>query len=187
VKALLAPAAAALVSLACASSPPVLPPPSWIPPPQSARCSATSPCENVKRWLTVEKEAAEAWPTCHPVPARGSEAACARADAAYARVHKEQLDYFGGLCGGSVGSDYFAVAPYLGTPETDRIASCGGRGESGSFTCRVLEWSWATAEKGGAFVMFLVPPEGAAAGIWAVNSCTYCETGGTCRTLPLRP
>ncbi len=180
-------AAPALLTLACASTPPPLPPPSWIPPPQSASCTEANPCENVKRWLTVETEAAEAWPACHPVPARGSEAACARADAAYAKVHREQLDYFVGLCSGSVGSNYFAVAPYLGTPATDRIATCGGKGGSGPFTCRVLEWSWATASRGGAFVVFLVQPSGAAPGVWAVNSCSYCESGGACREFPVRP
>jgi hypothetical protein len=140
----------------------------------------------VKRWFAVEKEAAEAWPACHPVPAKGSEVECARADAAYAKVHREQLDYFAGLCSGSVGSSFFAVFPYVGTPESDRIATCGGKGGSGPFTCRVLEWTWATASRGGAFVMFLVPPAGAAPGVWAVNSCSYCESGGACREFPRR-
>ena len=179
--------AAALLAVACASAPPPLPPPSWIPPPQSASCSDASPCENVKRWFAIEKEAAEAWPACHPFPLKGSEQACARADAAYAVVHKEQLDYFGGLCTGSVGSSAWTVLPYLGTPESDRIATCGGKGGSGPFTCRVLEWSWATSTRGAAFVVFLVQPRDAPPGVWAVNSCSYCETGGACREFPLRP
>ncbi len=183
----LAAALAGSVVASCASAPPTLPPPSWVPPPQSAACSQAAPCQNVRKWLDVEKQAAEAWSTCHPAPTKLNQAACAKADAAYARVHKEQLDYFGGLCGGSVGSDWFAVAPYVGTPESDRIATCGGKGGSGAFTCRVLEWTWATESKGGAFVVFLAPPEGAAAGVWAVNSCAYCETGSTCRDVPPRP
>jgi hypothetical protein len=187
VKAPLALVVVASLGVACASAPPPLPAPTWIPPPQSAACTDASPCENVKRWFAVEKEAAEAWPACHPVPVRGSELACARADAAYARVHREQIEYFGGLCGGSVGSSYFAVAPFLGTPENDRMATCGGKGGSGPFPCRVLEWTWATASKGGAFVMFLVQPGESAPGVWAVNSCSYCESGGTCRDLPFRP
>ncbi len=186
-KAFLPAAATACVVLACASAPPTLPPPSWIPPPQSASCTDANPCENVKRWFAVEREAAEAWPACHPVPAKGSQLDCVRADAAYAKVHREQLDYFTGLCTGSVGSSFFAIHPYVGTPDSDRIATCGGKGGSGPFTCRVLEWTWATASKGGAFVMFLVPPAGAAPGVWAVNSCSYCESGGACREFPHRP
>ncbi len=176
-----------LAGLGCASGPPPLPPPSWIPPPQSAACTDWKPCENVKKWFVVEKEAAEAWPACHPTPMKGAAQDCARADAAYLKVHKEQLDYFGNLCSGSVGSSQWAVMPYMGTPENDRIATCGGRGGSGPFTCRVLEWTWATATKGGAFVVFLVQPDGAAPGTWAVNNCSYCESGGACREFPFRP
>ena len=177
---------AALVA-ACATTPPPLPPPRWVPPPQSATCSDEKPCENVRRWFEVEKEAALARPACRPVPLRGSEEACARAEAAYARVHREQLDYFSGLCAGTSGSSLWAIRPFVGTPESDRIASCGGKGGSPSFTCRIWEWTWATPSAGGAFVIFLVEPAGAPPGIWAVNSCSYCEAGGTCREFPGKP
>jgi hypothetical protein len=177
----------ASLALACASAPPPLPAPTWIPPPQSAACTDATPCENVKKWFAIESEAAQAAPACHPVPLRGSEPACARADAAYAKVHREQIDYFGGLCTGSVGSSAWAVRPFMGTPDADRIASCGGRGGSGPFTCRLWEWTWATATRGGAFVVFLVEPAGATPGVWAVNSCSYCESGGACREFPFRP
>ncbi len=183
----LAAVAPALLALACASAPPPLPPSRWVPPPRSASCSDATPCENVKRWFAIEKEAAEAWSACHPVPLRGSEQACARADASFAAVHREQLDYVDGLCTRSVGSDAWTVLPYLGTPESDRIASCGGRGGSGTFTCRVLEWTWATSTRGAAFVLFLVEPRDAPPGVWAVNSCSYCETGGACREFPVKP
>ena len=185
VSALLFPLAAAL-ALGCASGPPPLPPPRWLPPPQWAGCTDAAPCENVKRWLEVEQQAALAWLACHPVPVAGSEAACARADAAYARVHREQLDAFAALCAGSVGSNYWSVAPFLGSPESDRFATCGGKGGTAAFTCRVLEWTWTTPTKAGAFVVFLVQPEGQAAGIWALNACSYCETPGDCRDLPPR-
>jgi hypothetical protein len=176
-------AAVAVTLAGCASTPPSLPPPRWIPPPQSASCTDAHPCENVKRWFEVEKDAAEAWPACHPVPLKGSEAACARADAAYARVHREQIEYFTGLCSGSVGSSAWTIRPFLGTPDGDRIASCGGKDGAEPFTCRLWEWTWATPSRGGAFVVFLVQPTGAPPGVWAVNSCSYCEAGGSCREL----
>ncbi len=139
------------------------------------------------RWFEVEKQAALAWPACHPSPLKGSEQACARADASYARVHAEQLDYFGGLCAGTVGSNAWTVRPFVGTPQADRIATCGGKAGAASFTCRLWEWTWATESRGGAFVVFLVQPTEAPPGVWAVNSCSYCEAGGSCREWPSRP
>ncbi len=174
-------AAVAMALAACASSPPPLPPPRWVPPPGTAACTDAHPCETVKRWFEVETEAALAWPACHPVPLRGSEAECARADAAYAKVHRERLEYVAGLCGGTVGSNAWNIRPFLGTPENDRIVTCGGKGDVPPFTCRLWEWTWSTPAKGGAFVVFLVQPTGAPPGVWAVNSCSYCEAGGTCR------
>ena len=172
---------------ACSTAPPSLPPPRWVPPPQSAACTDEKPCENVRRWFEVEKEAALARPACRPVPLRGSEEACARAEAAYLRVHREQLDYFSGLCTGTSGSSAWAIRPFTGAPESDRIATCGGKGGSPSFTCRIWEWTWATPAAGGAFVVFLVEPAGAPPGIWAVNSCSYCEAGGDCREFRGKP
>jgi hypothetical protein len=172
---------------ACASPPPPLPPPRWVPPPQSAGCTDEFPCENVARWFQIETEAAEAWPACHPVPLPGSEAACEKARASYARVHAEQIEYFGGLCTGMVGSSLWAIRPFLGTPRSDRIGTCGGKGSIPAFTCRLWEWTWVTSTSGGAFVVFLVEPAGAAPGVWAVNSCSYCEARGTCREFPFRP
>jgi hypothetical protein len=176
----------AVLLAGCATTPPTLPPPRWVPPPQWASCSDAKPCENVRKWLDVEKEAALARPACHPVPVKGSEAECARADSAYVAFHRENVDAFGALCNGAVGSNVWTVAPYFGTPESDRIATCGGKGGSASFVCRVVEWTWATPSRGGAFVIFLVQPEGAPPGVWAVNSCSYCENPGDCREFPLR-
>jgi hypothetical protein len=182
----LAPLAAGLLA-ACASAPPPLPPPRWVPPPQSAACSDASPCENVARWFQIEAEASEAWPACHPTPLRGSEAACEKASASYARVHAEQIEYFGGLCAGMVGSNAWAIRPYVGTAQSDRIATCGGKAGIPAFTCRLWEWTWVTASNGGAFVVFMVQPEGQPAGVWAVNNCSYCEALGACREFPFRP
>ncbi len=176
----------AALATACASAPPPLPPPRWVPPPQWSRCSDAAPCENVKQWMQIEKEAELARLACEPVPVKGSEAACARASSGYSAVHREQLDAFSGLCAGSVGSSYWAVAPVLGTPENDRFATCGGKGGTATFTCRVLEWTWTTPTRAGAFVVFLVQPEGQAPGVWALNACSYCVTPGDCRELPLR-
>ncbi len=183
----LAPCGLAALLAACASTPPPLPPPRWVPPPQAMACTDSSPCEAVRRWLDLEKEAALAWPACHPVPLKGSEAACAKADLAYAQVHREKLEYFGSLCTGSVGSNAWAIAPFLGKPEGDRMATCGGRGGTPTFTCRIWEWTWVTPTKGGAFVVFLVEPEKQPPGVWAVNSCSYCENPGDCREFPFRP
>ena len=179
--------AAALLGFvaACASAPPPVVP-SWIPPPQAASCSEAAPCDTVRQWFTLEKEAAEAWPACHPVPLKGTAEACARADAAYAKAHASRLDYLAGLCSGTVGVSSWFVLPYVGAPESDRVATCGARPGATAFTCRIWEWTWATSSKGGAFVIFLVPPEGAPAGTWVLNSCSYCETGAPCREFPAR-
>lgn len=187
VKTPLAPAAAALLALACTSAPPPLPPPRWVPPPGSASCTEEKPCENVRRWLEIEKEAALARPACRPVPLRGSEEACARAEAAYARVHREALETFSGLCTGTSGSSAWSIRPFTGTPDSDRIATCGGKDGSPPFTCRIWEWIWSTPAAGGAFVVFLVEPAGAPPGIWAVNSCSYCVAGADCRELRGKP
>jgi len=179
--------AAALALAACASTPAPLPPPRWSPPPGSTACTDAAPCENVARWFRVETEAAEAWPACFPVPRPGSQAACEKARASYARVHAEQIEYFGALCQGMVGSNAWEIRPFLGAPPSDRFSTCGGKGSTPAFTCRIWEWTWATASRGGAFVVFLVQPEGQPAGVWAVNSCSYCEAPGTCREFPFRP
>ena len=150
-------------------------------------CTEASPCENVRKWFEIEREAAEAWPACHPTPVAGAKDECARADAAYARIHREQLDTFGALCTGTAGSSAGSIRPFTGTPESDRIATCGGKGGAPSFTCRIWEWTWATARKGGAFVVFLVEPADQPVGTWAVNSCSYCEAGGSCREFTARP
>ena len=73
-------------------------------------------------------------PTCHPAPAKLNQAACAKAEAAYARVHKEQLDYFGRLCAGSVGSDWFAVAPFHGLVFPGLVAGIARDAEAASVT-----------------------------------------------------
>ena len=176
----------ALLLTACSSAPKAVQM-TWVPPPRSASCSEGVPCENVKRWFEIEKQAAEARPACRPVPLKGSEEQCARAEAAYAKAHAEQIDYFGGLCAGSVGVAAGTVIAYLGLPESDRVVTCGGKPGVPTFTCRLWEWTWATASRGGAFVVFLVQPEGAPAGSWVLNACSYCESGGACREFPFRP
>ena len=182
------PALACAVLLAgCASPPPPLPAARWTPPPQWASCTDEFPCENVAKWFRIEKEAAEAWPACHPVPLKGSEAACEKATTAYGRVHAEQLDSFSSLCASTVGASSWSIRPYLGTPQTDRIGTCGGKNGIPFYTCRLWEWTWVATTKGGAFVVFLVEPPGAPPGVWAVNNCSYCEAGGTCRDFPPRP
>jgi len=171
----------------CASPPPPLPEPRWVPPPKWAKCTDEAPCENVATWFKIEKEAAEAWPACHPVPLPGSAVACEKAALAYARVHEEQLDYFSSMCAGMVGVNAWAIRPYVGAPQNDRVGTCGGKSGIPPFTCRLWEWTWVAETKGGAFVVFLVEAPGAGPGVWAVNNCSYCVAGGSCRDFPPRP
>ena len=160
---------------------------SWKPPPQSAACTEATPCDNVKRWLAFETQSVGDFVACHPVPQKGTEEVCARADEAYARAHQQHLDYFGSLCGESVGVPASVVFPYMGVPENDRNITCGGKGGIPAFPCRVWEWSWATTSQGGAFLVFLVQPAGGAPGEWVLNSCSYCDVNSKCRELPFRP
>jgi hypothetical protein len=180
-------AGGALLLAGCASGATAVRNLSWKPPPQSAGCTEFAPCDNVKKWFAFETRSAGDASACHPIPQKGTEETCARADEAYARAHQEHLEYFAGLCGESVGVPSRVVLPYLGVPENDRLTTCGGKGVIAPFPCRVWEWTWATASKGGAFLVFLVQPAGGPPGEWVFNACSYCDATSSCREIPFRP
>jgi hypothetical protein len=183
----LAPIAGALLLLGCASSPTPVRSLSWSPPPQMAGCTEVAPCAEVKAWFAAEMKSAGDAVACHPVPQKGTEEACARADEAQARAHARELDFLAGLCGESVGVPARAVFPYLGVPDNDKVITCGGKGGIPAFPCRVWEWTWATTTRGGAFMVFLVQPAGGPPGEWVLNACSYCDAGSPCREVPFRP
>jgi len=186
-KTTVAPIASALLLLGCASGATPIRTFSWKPPPQAAGCTERAPCNEVKEWFAFETRSAGDSAACHPLPQKGTEETCARADEAYARTHAQHLDFFAGLCGESVGVPGLAVFPWLGVPDNDKVITCGGKGGIPPFPCRVWEWSWATTTRGGAFLVFLVQPAGGPPGEWVLNNCSYCDAGAPCRELPFRP
>jgi hypothetical protein len=143
---------------------------------QQRDCSAASPCNGVRsQWFSNEARDAELVAAYCSPPSPGRAGDCQGLEGAIANLHRLNFDYFSDLCSRQSGHSSTEVYAFVGRPDRDEEAPCGGA------QCRVWIWYWFSGGRYGIFTILLGLPPGTSD--WLLRRCNYCTTGD-CQDMP---